>query len=596
MPILLCNITVELFVELKYNLISNTIVIISITRRIFMKLKKSIAVFLSALLVMSVVFSSSAFAVELSANGFNYQRIGTTSKAEITGITAGSETEASTTIAVPSSLGGCLITTIGTRAFSNNDVQEEIILPTTITEISTLAFYNATALKTITIPHSVQTIKDRAFANCTALETVNFNVDNLMIIPKGMFYSCTSLNNVIIPTSVNTISSMAFSRCTSLTNIYIPSNVSVIEDDVFLYSDNVTIYGSYYTTAHYYALENNIPFVNLPTDKDTLSLDNWIVASQYKLSGDMSDYIPATVEALQIALTDARAVKNNFFSSQAEIDASATNLSTAYKALKLIAMPALEDAVATAKTYTDGSTVYTEETITELSNTIASAEELMKKSNATSTQVIDMTQLVNDKINALVLQSKADLQTLVDNANAIVEADVEIYTESSISALTTAIASATTALENAETTDTAFKAEIENLTTMLNALQLISYDTLTNNVATAQDTLTNAHKYTATSVEALQVEIDASNTLLANPNATNDELVAQNDKLTQAYNSLVAVTLGDVNSDGEITVTDVLILLRNVIGVVEFDARQQYIADMNSDGTISVVDGIIIKE
>lgn len=559
-----------------------------------MKLKKSIAVFLSTLLLLSVVFSTTTLAYDTTQD-FTYQRIGTTTMAEITGITAGSQIESNTTITVPSSIGGYLITTIGTKAFANGTVQEEIILPNTITHISNLAFYNSKALKTVTIPLNVQTIDTRAFSYCPNLETVNFNTNNLQIISKAMFYNSTSLNNVIIPTSVNTIESMAFSRCTSLERIYIPSNVAVIEDDAFLYSDNVTIYGTTHSPVHYYALEKGIPFVELSSRKDMITLNNWLIATQYELSDDTSIYTPETLQNLLTVYEEANAIKNDFFSTQAQVDTVATKLSTAFNSLKLKVMLELEATLSVAKTYTNDTNLYTQQSFDELQAVITSAQVLIKESSPNFAEVEAMLQLLNDKIDGLLLQSKADLQTLVDTANNIVNTS-DIYTETTIADLTTAIANATAVLSDKSSTDEIFKSEFEALNSKINALHLISFDTLTNNVAEIELELTNnAHKYTPESIKVVQDELDSAKALLNTSNPTNDELVAQNESLTTAFKSLTLVTLGDVNSDGELSVIDVILILRNIVDMVQFDDRQQFISDVNSDGSITVLDAVMLQ-
>ena len=189
-----------------------------------MKVKKSIAIFLSVLMLCSVIFSTSAFAAIMSSEGFDFQRIDGTTKAEILGISSGSYLESRNSITVPSSLNNCLIIRIATNSFKDNTVLEEIILPDTITEFSDMAFSNAKALKTITIPNKLQRMGVLAFNNCTSLTNVTFKTTRLSIIPRASFYGCSSLDNVIIPSSVNTIESMAFAACVSLnTNTLISS-------------------------------------------------------------------------------------------------------------------------------------------------------------------------------------------------------------------------------------------------------------------------------------------------------------------------------------------------------------------------------------
>lgn len=493
-----------------------------------MKIKKCISIFLSVLVFCSVIFSTSAFAAIMSSQGFNFQRIDASSKAEILGITKGSSIATSKSITIPSSLNGCVIVSIGKNAFNNNTVQEEIIMPKTITSISDYAFSNATALKTITIPEKVQTIGSLAFYGCKSLQNVNFQGSKVNYIERATFYGCTSLENFIVPSSVNTIDSMAFAYCNSLKKIYLPPTVSVISNDAFLNTKNITIYGTIGTNAYYYAMEKGIPFVDLPTDKDTLFLNNSITAAKYKLVENMSVYIPSTVQKLQEEYEKALIVQSDFFSTQEDIDTAATNLSMAYKSLKLTAMIQLETVVANANTVLNDSGIYTEASVNELSKAITSAEELIKTNNQSETIINDMITLVNNKIAALVLQSKADLQALIAQYDEIVKTEYYKYTEDSITAFTTAINTANTVIENTTSTDEIYKAEINNL--------------------------------------------------------------------TQAYNSLATLKTGDVNLDNNVGVIDVIFVLRNIVGTVDFNERNQYTADMSKDGKITIFDAIMLQQ
>lgn len=492
-----------------------------------MKIKKSIAIFLSVIMLCSVIFSTSAYAAIMSSKGFDFQPVDGTTKAEIVGISSGSELESSKSITVPSSLNNFLIIRIATNAFKDNNVAEEIILPETITEFSELAFNNAKTLKTITIPNKVQSMGALAFNNCTSLTNVTFKTTRLSIIPRASYYGCSSLDNVIIPSSVNTIDSMAFAACVSLKKIYIPSTVSVINNDSFLYDDNLTIYGVAGSSAHVYAKKKNIPFVELPENKSTYLLNNWITSADYVLKGDTSEYLPETVDKLIQEYETALAVKNDFFSTQSDIDNAVNNLSTAFKALKLKAMLQLEETVENAKNLLANSDIYTPTSVNELSKAVTSAEELIQNNVSTTTQLNDMITLLNEKINSLVLKSKVDLQALIAQTDEIAKTEYYKYTEDSITALTTAINSANAVIENANSTDEAYKAEITNL--------------------------------------------------------------------TNAYNSIATLKIGDVTLDNNVGVTDVIMLLRNIVGTVDFNERNQYTADMNADGRITIFDAIMIQ-
>lgn len=55
------------------------------------------------------------------------------------------------------------------------------------------------------------------------------------------------------------------------------------------------------------------------------------------------------------------------------------------------------------------------------------------------------------------------------------------------------------------------------------------------------------------------------------------------------------VTLGDLNGDGKINITDVIILRRYVSGLITLDADKLAAADLNGDGKVNITDVIILR-
>ncbi len=492
-----------------------------------MKVKRSIAIFLLMLMLFSTFTSTSVLAVVQSSQGIDFERLSSTT-AEIVGLTPGSQAESSPVVTIPSSLKNCLLVSVAKEAFKDNAVQEEIILPDSIGEISTMAFYNATKLKTFTFPRNVQILGDIAFAYCNSLSNVTFNTNSISILPRGLFYNCASLDNVVIPSSVNTIKDLTFANCNSLKKIYIPTTVSVIDDTAFQHSDNVTIYGTIGSTAYHYAFDRGIPFVELSTEKSIGDLNIWLTASEYRLSEDLSLYIPSTVQKLQEEYAKAIIVRDDFFSTQADIDTATANLSTAFKSLKLTAMLQLETTVANANALLENSDIYTEDSANQLYNAVTSAEVLIKNNSQSVADINEMNNLVSNKVSALILQSKVDLQALVAKADEVIKTEDYKYAETSITELTTAINNANSVLENSNSTDEAYKAEIENL--------------------------------------------------------------------TQLCNSLSPLVIGDVNYDNTVNVSDVIIVLKNLVSSSKLDQRNQYVSDMNADGKVSIIDAIMIQQ
>ena len=119
------------------------------------------------------------------------------------------KTSVSGDITIPSTLGGCPVTTI-----SNG------------------AFFNCTGLTSVTIPDSVTAIGYYAFQDCTGLTAVTIG-DSVTSIEGFVFYGCTGLTSVTIGDSVTTIEGSAFYGCTALEEITIPVSMFSIADDAF---------------------------------------------------------------------------------------------------------------------------------------------------------------------------------------------------------------------------------------------------------------------------------------------------------------------------------------------------------------------------
>ncbi len=109
-------------------------------------------------------------------------------------------------VAIPSTLGGKPVTTIGEWAFYGCDGLTGVTIPSGVTAIGYAAFYGCDGLTGVTIPSGVTEIGDSAFE------------------------ACNGLTGVTIPSGVTTIGDHAFSKCSNLTSVTIPSSVSGIGD------------------------------------------------------------------------------------------------------------------------------------------------------------------------------------------------------------------------------------------------------------------------------------------------------------------------------------------------------------------------------
>ncbi len=180
----------------------------------------------------------------------------------------------SSSIIIPSELGGYIVTTIDQGVFADKTFIEFVMLPDTIIKIGAAStafkgvFENCTKLKTvviregtfdavigpetfmnckslqsITIPGNYSVISENAFFGCTALESVTLRKSDYAFanqtIEAGAFRDCSALTKISLPTTLNSIGAYAFYGIT-VDEIKIPEGVTNINYGAFAESPNLT--------------------------------------------------------------------------------------------------------------------------------------------------------------------------------------------------------------------------------------------------------------------------------------------------------------------------------------------------------------------
>ena len=135
-------------------------------------------------------------------------------------------------LAIPYTLGGYRVTSIGQQAFYECTSLTSISIPDSVISIGDLAFYYCTSLTDISLPGSVTSIGEHTFMWCTSLSSISIP-DSVTSIGRYAFYNCP-LTSISIPNSVTFIADYLFYDCHALASVSIPDSVTSIGDGAFL--------------------------------------------------------------------------------------------------------------------------------------------------------------------------------------------------------------------------------------------------------------------------------------------------------------------------------------------------------------------------
>lgn len=222
--------------------------------------------------------------------------------------------------------------------------QEQVTIPTQIAgrriqRIQTQAFQGHSNLKNVYIPSSIEEIEEEVFKDCPevvincevntkAYQYARENKISYVVYNQEYEYTINEQEEILlkkykgtqeqiqIPTQIEgkrviTIGENAFAQRENLTNVWIPSSIENMENNVFENSPNVVINCEINTKAYQYARDNAIKLIVYNNDYEyTINLDETLTIRDYKGS-ETTVIVPEQIEGRKVTIIGERAFEAN---------------------------------------------------------------------------------------------------------------------------------------------------------------------------------------------------------------------------------------------------------------------------------------------
>ena len=321
-------------------------------------------------------------------------------------------------------------------------------------------------------------------------------------------------------------------------------------------------------------------------DKTALNL---AVTMAEKLEAEQTEngsYTEETWEAVQTALDEARILLENPETTQAEADSAFLKLMTAINLLESNVQKAgLGAAIEGAKAIlADASALedYTSESVEAVRTALEAAEAVYADTEATQTVINQAAaNLMTAVNNLLVTETDNRLDILIQKAEELLQKEDQ-YTSDSVQALKDALEAAKDVAGNKNATEQEINDAYNALAeAMASLVRVANKAELENALNKANEILTNAGKYTESSLEGLEAARDAAQSVYDDENASQEAI---EETLTALINEILEVRLlGDVNLDEVVDSADAQALLRYNAELEELSEEQLDAADVNRD-------------
>ncbi|WP_341183255.1 S-layer homology domain-containing protein [Paenibacillus sp. FSL H7-0756] len=256
------------------------------------------------------------------------------------------------------------------------------------------------------------------------------------------------------------------------------------------------------------------------------------------------EYTAESWSKLELELAEANTVLNDPNATQEQVDAAVTKLTDAINQLEKVKVDkaALQGKVTEAGALNEKE--YTAESWSKLELELAEANTVLNDPNATQEQVDAAVTKLTDAIGQLekVKVDKTVLQGKVTEAGALNEKE---YTAESWSKLELELAEANTVLNDPTATQEQVDAAVTKLTDAIGQLEKIKVDKTALEAKVSEAGALDKKEYTAESWSKLELELTEANTMLNNPEATQEQVDRALAELQKALDDLI-VTSGEL--------------------------------------------------
>ena len=455
---------------------------------------------------------------------------------------------------------------------------KEYEIPETVKQIDTGAFY-CSKLSKIKMFNNVNNIENMAFMGATLLQDITLST-NIEEIGKQAFYACLSLQEIKIPKNVKTIDWGTFEECNFLEKIVIPSNVIKINDSAIDKDSSVTIYCKTGSIAQKYAIENN---------------KNYII-----------DDVAPTVKFTSDSVKNIKKEHNVIIEVQDDMEeVGLDENSLKYQWTQSKEGPAkesftenFENGQTITKNTGDGDWylwVYAEDNLGN--EIIARSEAFYFDNTAPSVNVEYSTKEITKENVMVTIKSNEEIQEMTgwtlssDKKTLTKEYNVNTKETITVKDIAGNEKQATIEINNIDkiaptvnvgySTKNPTRGNVKVTITSNEEIQTVIGWTLSS------DKKTLTKEYSANTKETITVKDIAGNETQANIEISNID------------KNLPETTIGDINQDGKIDVTDLLMLKRHLVAGNRSEWKltgdSLVSADMNENGTIDITDMLMLK-